>query len=35
MEAIALSDKNVQNEIAKLKLPKGSVVICDPWIYGE
>ena len=34
VEKIALADKGVQAEIAKLQLPKGTVVIIDPWIYG-
>jgi primary-amine oxidase len=35
VEKIALEDEGVKAEIAKLQLPKGSVVISDPWIYGE
>ncbi|KAF1835021.1 hypothetical protein BDW02DRAFT_309796 [Decorospora gaudefroyi] len=35
IEKIALADKKVQAEIAKLELPKGTVVISDPWIYGS
>jgi primary-amine oxidase len=35
IEKIALSDKKVQAEIAKLQLPEGTVVISDPWIYGS
>ncbi|KAI9850394.1 MAG: hypothetical protein M1838_005727 [Thelocarpon superellum] len=35
MERIALQDDGVQAEIAKLKLPAGTVVISDPWIYGS
>lgn len=34
IEKIALEDETVQAEIAKLQLPKGTVVISDPWIYG-
>lgn len=34
IEEAALADENVKAEIAKLQLPKGSVVISDPWIYG-
>lgn len=30
-----LADPGVQAEIAKLKLPEGSVVVSDPWIYGS
>lgn len=33
-EKICLADPRVQAEIAKLKLPAGSVVVCDPWIWG-
>lgn len=35
IEKIALEDAGVQKEIAKLQLPEGSVVVVDPWIYGE
>jgi primary-amine oxidase len=35
VEKIALEDPGVQAEIAKLKLPEGTVVISDPWIYGS
>ncbi|GAB7346684.1 hypothetical protein MBLNU459_g1806t2 [Dothideomycetes sp. NU459] len=35
IEKLALEDKSVQEEIAKLQLPEGAVVICDPWIYGS
>jgi Cu2+-containing amine oxidase len=35
IEKIALADSKVQAEIAKLELPKGTVVISDPWIYGS
>jgi primary-amine oxidase len=34
VEAALLANAKVQAEIAKLKLPEGSVVISDPWIYG-
>lgn len=34
VEQAALADEGVQAEIAKLQLPKGTVVISDPWIYG-
>jgi primary-amine oxidase len=34
IEKIVLEDPRVKAEIAKLKLPEGSVVVCDPWIYG-
>ncbi|PVH74441.1 hypothetical protein DL98DRAFT_429431 [Cadophora sp. DSE1049] len=35
VEQIALEDERVKAEIAKLKLPEGTVVISDPWIYGS
>jgi len=35
VEKIALEDENVKAEIAKLQLPKGTVIISDPWIYGR
>ncbi|KAL8654289.1 MAG: hypothetical protein Q9210_001602 [Variospora velana] len=35
VEKIALQDKGVQAEIAKLQLPEGTSVISDPWIYGS
>jgi primary-amine oxidase len=35
VEKIALEDEGVKAEIAKLQLPEGTVVISDPWIYGE
>lgn len=34
VETAALEDEGVKAEIAKLALPEGAVVICDPWIYG-
>lgn len=34
IERIAIEDQGVQAEIAKLQLPQGTVVVCDPWIYG-
>ena len=34
VEKIALEDEGVKAEIAKLGLPKDTVVISDPWIYG-
>jgi primary-amine oxidase len=34
VEKIVLEDEGVKAEIAKLKLPEGTVVVCDPWIYG-
>jgi len=34
IEKLALEDEGVKAEIAKLQLPEGSVVVCDPWIYG-
>jgi primary-amine oxidase len=35
IEKLALEDESVKAEIAKLKLPEGTVVISDPWIYGS
>lgn len=35
VEQIAMEDEGIKAEIAKLKLPEGSVVVCDPWIYGK
>jgi hypothetical protein len=35
METIALEDEGVRAEIEKLQLPKGAVIVCDPWIYGS
>jgi primary-amine oxidase len=34
IENIALEDAAVKAEVAKLQLPEGTVVCCDPWIYG-
>lgn len=33
VEKLALEDPRTQDEIAKLKLPPGAVVVCDPWIW--
>jgi primary-amine oxidase len=35
VEKALLAHPQVQAEIAKLKLPKGSVVVVDPWLYGK
>ena len=35
IEKIALENDGVRAEIAKLQLPEGTVIICDPWIYGN
>ncbi|KAL8735616.1 MAG: hypothetical protein Q9166_000785 [cf. Caloplaca sp. 2 TL-2023] len=35
VEKVALEDEGVKAEIAKLKLPEGTAVISDPWIYGS
>jgi primary-amine oxidase len=35
IEKVALEDEGVKAAIAKLELPEGTVVISDPWIYGE
>lgn len=34
IETIVLEDESVKAEIAKLELPQGTVIVCDPWIYG-
>lgn len=34
VEKVALEDDGVKAEIAKLRLPEGTVVLTDPWIYG-
>ena len=34
VERIALEDEGVKKAIQKLQLPKGTVLISDPWIYG-
>ena len=34
VEKVALEDERVKAEIAKLKLPEGTMIIADPWIYG-
>jgi len=35
VERISLEDEGVKAELAKLKLPEGTVVVSDPWIYGN
>lgn len=35
VEKIILGDPQVQAAIGELELPKGTVVVCDPWIYGR
>ena len=35
VEKVALEHEKVKTEIAKLKLPEGTVVCADPWIYGK
>ena len=35
MEKISIEDEAVQAEIAKLQLPEGTKIVCDPWIYGQ
>lgn len=35
VEKALLAHPDVRAEIAKLELPPGSVVVADPWIYGE
>lgn len=34
VEKLCLEDPWVKQEIEKLKLPEGTTVVCDPWIYG-
>jgi hypothetical protein len=34
VEKALLAHPEVQAEIAKLKLPEGTVLVADPWIYG-
>lgn len=35
VEKLALEDPQVLAELEKLKLPEGTVVCADPWIYGK
>ena len=35
VEKLVLEDESVKAEIAKLNLPTGTVVVADPWPYGE
>ena len=35
IEKVLLQHPDVLAELAKLKLPEGSVVVSDPWIYGR
>lgn len=35
VEKLALEDKGLKAEVAKLGLPEGTALICDPWIYGK
>lgn len=34
VERNALEDEGVKAAIAELKLPEGTIVCADPWIYG-
>ena len=34
VEQVVLADSRVQAAIAEFQLPKGTVLVCDPWIYG-
>lgn len=34
VEKLCLEDPWVNREIEKLKLPEGTIVVCDPWMYG-
>lgn len=35
LEKVLFEDADVQKEIEKLKLPEGTTVVSDPWIYGN
>ncbi|KAK3386275.1 copper amine oxidase [Sordaria brevicollis] len=35
VERALLADPRVKEEVAKLKLPEGSKIVIDPWIYGS
>lgn len=35
VEESIFKNAELQAEIAKLKLPEGTVVMADPWIYGS
>lgn len=35
VEKALLAHPDVQAEIAKLKLPEGTEIVSDPWIYGK
>lgn len=35
VEKLGLEDEGVKAEIARLGLPEGTAVVCDPWIYGK
>lgn len=34
IEDAVLKHSQVQAELAKLQLPTGTHIVCDPWIYG-
>lgn len=34
IEDAVLKHPQVQSELAKLQLPAGTHIVCDPWIYG-
>ena len=34
VEQIVLGDSQVQAAVAECQLPKGTAVVCEPWIYG-
>lgn len=34
-EQAVIEDEGVKAELAKLQLPEGAKVVCDPWIYGK
>jgi primary-amine oxidase len=35
MHEVAMRSDLVQREIARLRLPEGSEVVCEPWPYGK
>ena len=34
VEKVVFEDEGVKKALAKLQMPEGAVVVCDPWIYG-
>lgn len=35
VEKAVLEDTRVRSQLAELELPKNTVVVVEPWIYGE